>query len=64
MDNLTAKFTLDLTDWLKASYLLGYWDNDTHSSVQSYLTSTATGGSTFGGVSASPTVSTIYTSNI
>ena len=48
-DNFTGKFALDVTDWLRAMYMVGYWQNDTSSAVQSYLTS---GGSpTYGGVS-------------
>lgn len=50
MDNVTGKFALDITDWLRATYMIGYWDNDTRSSVQSYLTD-ARGNPTFGGVS-------------
>ncbi|HEX3863905.1 MAG TPA: TonB-dependent receptor [Stellaceae bacterium] len=50
MDNLTGKFALDVTDWLRATYEVGYWDNNTHSTVQSYLTSAA-GTPTYGGVS-------------
>lgn len=50
MDNVTGKAALDLTDWLRATYMIGYWDNDTHSDVQSYLAS-ANGAATFGGVS-------------
>ncbi len=49
-NNLTAKVAVDLTDWLRASYTVGYWDNDTTSTVQSYLTD-AHGIPTFGGVS-------------
>ena len=48
-DNLTGKFALDITDWLRATYMVGYYQNATNSAVQSYLTS---GGlPTYGGVS-------------
>jgi iron complex outermembrane receptor protein len=50
MDNYKLKLAVDLTDWLKASYTIGYWDNTTFSTVQSYLTA-ANGTPTFGGVS-------------
>jgi len=50
MNNLTGKFAVDITEWLRATYTIGYWDNDTDSTVQSYLT-TASGASTYGGVS-------------
>ncbi|MGE5148865.1 MAG: TonB-dependent receptor plug domain-containing protein, partial [Rhodospirillaceae bacterium] len=49
MDNYKLKLAADLTDWLKASYTIGYWDNTTFSTVQSYLTA-ANGTPTFGGV--------------
>ncbi len=48
-DTLTAKVSIDLTDWLKLNYTVSYWDNDTHSSAQSYLTD-ASGNPTYGGV--------------
>jgi len=50
MDNYKLKLAVDLNDWLKASYTIGYWDNTTFSTVQSYLT-TGNGTPTFGGVS-------------
>ena len=50
MDNYKLKLAVDLNDWLTASYTIGYWDNTTFSTVQSYLT-TANGTPTFGGVS-------------
>lgn len=50
MDNYKLKLAVDITDWLRASYTIGYWDNSTFSTVQSYLTS-ANGTPTFGGVS-------------
>ena len=49
-DSFTGKVSIDLTDWLKLNYSVNYWQNDTHSSVQSYLTD-ASGATTFGGVS-------------
>ena len=50
MNNLKAKVAVDLTDWLRASYTVGYWTNNTQSPVQTYLTD-AGGNPTFGGVS-------------
>jgi iron complex outermembrane receptor protein len=50
MDNYKLKLAVDVTDWLKASYTVGFWNNSTFSTVQSYLT-TANGTPTFGGVS-------------
>ncbi len=49
MDNASGRFALDLTDWLRATWSVGFWDNDTRSRVQTYLTG-ATGLPTFGGV--------------
>jgi len=51
MNNLKAKVALDVTDWLRATYMVGYWTNNTQSSVQTYLTDGA-GNQTFGGVSS------------
>lgn len=48
-DTFTGTFAYDLTDWLRATYRVGYWRNDTRSSVDSYLTGAA-GERTFGGV--------------
>lgn len=48
-DTFTGTFAYDLTDWLRATYRVGYWHNDTDSSVASYLTDAA-GRPTFGGV--------------
>ncbi len=48
MNTYKLKWAVDLNDWLKFSHTLGYWQNDSHSSVQSYLTSG--GVPTFGGV--------------
>jgi iron complex outermembrane receptor protein len=50
MTNVNLKLALDVTDWLRASYSIGYWDNNTNSSTQTYLTN-ASGNQTFGGVS-------------
>jgi len=50
MNTLNAKVTVDVTDWLKASYGVGYWSNDTTSSTQTYLRD-ANGNPTYGGVS-------------
>ncbi len=47
---VNAKVAVDLTDWLKATYSVGVWDNAWRSSVQSYLKD-ANGNTTFGGVS-------------
>jgi iron complex outermembrane receptor protein len=51
MANLKGKFALDVTPWLTATYQIGYWSNDGHSDVQTYLKDAA-GNATFGGVSA------------
>jgi iron complex outermembrane receptor protein len=48
MQNVTGKFTYDLTPSLHATYLAGYWHNDTSSHVQTYLAD-ADGQPTFGG---------------
>ncbi|HTR88049.1 MAG TPA: TonB-dependent receptor [Reyranella sp.] len=50
MNNYTAKIGVDLTDWLRASYTISYWQNNQLSTAQSYLTAT-NGTPTFGGVS-------------
>ncbi len=50
MANIKLKTQLDITDWLRATYTLGFWSNIGNSNVQSYLTSTATGQPTFGGI--------------
>jgi iron complex outermembrane recepter protein len=44
------KLAYDFTPWLQGRYTLGFWSNDQNSNPASYLTSTATGGPTFGGV--------------
>jgi len=48
---LKGKFALDITSWLTATYTIGFWSNDEHASVQSYLKDAA-GNPTFGGVAA------------
>jgi iron complex outermembrane receptor protein len=50
MDTVTGRLSLDLTGWLRAAYSLGYFDNRTAATDQTYLT-TAAGSSTFGGIS-------------
>ncbi len=49
MNNVTAKVGYDLTPWLRAVYTVGFWSNNAHSSVQTYL-SDAAGNPTYGGV--------------
>lgn len=44
------KLAYDVDNWLRATYTLGFWRNDQASNPQTYLTSTATGLPTFGGV--------------
>ncbi|HTK13075.1 MAG TPA: TonB-dependent receptor [Xanthobacteraceae bacterium] len=51
MANLKAKLAVDLTDWLTATYTVGYWSNDGRASVDTYLRDAA-GRPTFGNVSA------------
>jgi iron complex outermembrane receptor protein len=50
MDNYKLKWAVDLNDWLKFSHTIGYWQNSTYSTVQSYLRQN--GLQTFGGVNA------------
>jgi iron complex outermembrane recepter protein len=45
------RFAYDVTPLLQATYSLGIWNNVQTSNPQTYLTSTATGAPTFGGVS-------------
>ena len=47
---VNGKFALDITDWLTATYTIGYWSNNQHSDVQTYLRDIA-GNPTFGGQS-------------
>ena len=49
MNNYKLKLAVDVTDWLRASYTIGFWDNTADSSVQTYL-KTANGSPTFGSV--------------
>ena len=47
---VNGKIALDITDWLTATYTIGYWSNDQHSDVDTYLRDAA-GNPTFGGQS-------------
>jgi iron complex outermembrane receptor protein len=47
-----VRLAYDLTPLVQATYSLGIWNNVQTSNPQSYLTSTATGAPTFGGVTA------------
>lgn len=46
--NLKGKFVLDVNDWLKASYTVGFFENNQQSHVESYLRD-ANGNPTYGG---------------
>jgi iron complex outermembrane receptor protein len=48
MLNLKGKAALDITPWLRATYIVGLWSNDQNSNVQTYLRDAA-GNPTFGG---------------
>jgi iron complex outermembrane receptor protein len=48
MANVKAKAALDITPWLKATYIIGFWTNNGRSDVQTYLRDAA-GSPTFGG---------------
>jgi iron complex outermembrane receptor protein len=50
MGNVKGKFTLDVTDWLKAVYTVGFFQNNQESRVQSYLRDV--NGPTYGGNAA------------
>lgn len=50
MENYKLKLAVDMTDWLRATYTIGYWSNTQSSSVQTYLKD-SNGAPTFGGVS-------------
>lgn len=50
MDTLKAKLAYDITPELKASYILGFWQNHGRSRVESYLKDSA-GNATYGSVS-------------
>jgi iron complex outermembrane recepter protein len=49
MANLKGKFAWDITPLVKATFITGYWSNDTDSNVQTYLRNAA-GNPTFGSV--------------
>ncbi len=49
-NTLSGRFTFDLTRWLRAAYMIGYWDQQADSSVQTYLRDDS-GNPSFGGVS-------------
>ncbi|MEJ0078491.1 MAG: TonB-dependent receptor [Alphaproteobacteria bacterium] len=57
--NVKGKFVFDLTDWLKATYVIGFFDNDQQSRVQSYLTD-GKGNPTYGGVANGAGFATAY----
>lgn len=46
--NVKGKFVLDVNDWLKATYTIGFFHNEQESRVQSYLRD-ASGNPTYGG---------------
>lgn len=48
MDNYKLKWAWDITEWLKFSHTIGFWQNNSYSTVQSYLWQN--GMQTFGGV--------------
>jgi len=50
-ENLKGKFALDITEWLRATYTVGVFENDQQSRVQTYLRDAA-GNPTFGGTAA------------
>ena len=50
MTNLNLKTSFDITPWLTAKYVLGFWSNNGTSSVQTFL-NTAGGAPTFDGIS-------------
>ncbi len=49
MANVKGKFAWDITPWVKATFITGFWSNDANSDVQTYLRNAA-GNPTFGGV--------------
>ncbi len=49
MANVKGKFAWDITPWVKATFITGFWSNDQDSNVQTYLRNAA-GNPTFGGV--------------
>lgn len=50
MNNATGRFAYDITDWLRATYTIGYWTDEAVAHAQAYLR-TVSGAATFGGVS-------------
>lgn len=62
MGNVTAKASLDITDWLQANYTIGLFSNDQKSGVQTYLRDAA-GNPTFGGNSGPGNAGTSFASN-
>jgi iron complex outermembrane receptor protein len=48
MTNFKGKVAVDITDWMTATYIAGFYANDGNSSVQTYLKDAA-GNPTFGG---------------
>jgi iron complex outermembrane receptor protein len=48
--NAKGKFALDITPWLRATYTVGFWNNDQQSRVQTYLRDAA-GNPTYAGQS-------------
>ncbi len=51
-ETANLKLAYDITPWVRATYSFGFWANEQTSDPQTYLTSTATGAPTFGGVSS------------
>ena len=49
--NLKTKLAYDITPWLRATYTIGFWSNDSRSNIDTYLRDGA-GNPTYGGVSA------------
>jgi iron complex outermembrane receptor protein len=49
-ENIKGKFAYELTPCVTATYTIGLWNNNQISNVQSYLSATATGAPTYGGV--------------
>jgi iron complex outermembrane receptor protein len=47
--NVKGKIVLDVNDWLKATYTVGFFDNAQQSRVQTYLRDNVTGMPTYGG---------------
>ncbi|MFS3137579.1 TonB-dependent receptor [Gluconacetobacter sacchari] len=49
MNTVTGRLAYDITDWLRATYMVGYWTDDGRSRAQTYLR-TAAGAATYGGI--------------